>query len=109
MMQVAIPHQLGREEVRRRLKGSSHQIGDSIPGGMADVRTNWSSEDRMEMTIVAMGQNLTGHIDVEDDQVVFLMNLPPALGFIEPIVAGAIRQQGQKMLAPPKGQDHSAP
>ena len=102
MMQVAIPHQLGREEVRRRLKGSSHQIGDAIPGGMADVHTNWPSDDRMEMAIDAMGQHLNGHVDIQDDQVVFFMNLPPALGFIEPIVEGAIRQQGQKLLAPPK-------
>ena len=31
------------------------------------------------------------------------MDLPPALSFIEPIVEGAIRQQGQKMLEAPKG------
>ncbi len=101
MMQVAIPHQLGREEVRRRLRGSSHEIGDAIPGGMADVRTDWPSDDRMTMAIQAMGQSLDGHIDIEDNQVVFVMDLPPALGFIKPIVEGALRQHGQKLLAPP--------
>jgi len=29
------------------------------------------------------------------------VDLPPALAFVEPIVAGAIKQSGQKMLAPP--------
>ncbi len=100
-MQVAIPHQLGREEVRRRLKGSSHQIADAIPGGMADVQTNWPSEDSMHMAILALGQSLNGRIDIMDDQVVFFMDLPPALGFIQPIVESAIQQQGQKLLAPP--------
>lgn len=102
-MQVAIPHSLGVEEARRRLKANSHAIGDQIPGGMADVRTGWPSENRMTMAISAMGQALTGHIDVEDSQVVLTMELPPALSFIQPIVEGAIRQSGQKLLAPPEG------
>ncbi|KLE34626.1 polyhydroxyalkanoic acid system family protein [Aurantiacibacter luteus] len=101
-MDVAIPHNLGREEVRRRMRDNSHKIGDQIPGGMADVQTSWPSEDRMNLSITAMGQAITGHIDIEDHQVVFHVLLPPALGFIKPIVEGALRDQGQKMLAPPK-------
>jgi hypothetical protein len=102
-MEVAIPHSLGRDEVRNRLRARSHMIGDGIPGGMAQVSTAWTSEDRMTLDIAAMGQVLTGHIDVEDSQVVLHMELPPALGFLRPIVEGAIRQQGQKMLAGPSG------
>ena len=101
-MRVEIPHDLGREEVRRRLADNSHKIGDNIPGGMADVQTSWPSENRMAMQISAMGQAMNGHIDVEDDKVVFDIDLPPALGFLKPIVEGSIRDQGQKMLAPPK-------
>ncbi len=98
-MQVAIPHRLGREEVRSRLRSSSHSIGDSIPGGMADVVTDWPSEDRMHMSITALGQVIDGHVDIEDQQVVFVVSLPPALGFIQPMVEGAIRQQGDRLLS----------
>ncbi|MDE1467554.1 polyhydroxyalkanoic acid system family protein [Aurantiacibacter sp. D1-12] len=101
-MQVAIPHDLGREEVRRRLRENGHSIGDNIPGGMADVATSWPTEDRMTLTITAMGQGLTGHIDIEDSQVLFEMILPAALGFLKPIVEGAIADQGRRMLEPPK-------
>lgn len=101
-MDVAIPHNLGREEVRRRLREHGHEIGDGIPGGMAEVAVNWPSEDRMAMSISAMGQMLSGHIDIEDNRVVIEMMLPPALGFLKPIVDAAIRQQGTKMLEPPK-------
>ncbi|MWV28963.1 polyhydroxyalkanoic acid system family protein [Aurantiacibacter rhizosphaerae] len=100
-MDIEIPHNLGREEVRRRLAENSHKIGDNIPGGMADIQTNWPSEDRMTMSINAMGQLITGHIDVEDDKVIFHMLLPPALGFLQPMIDAAIREQGQRMLAPP--------
>ena len=101
-MQVAIPHSLGREEAARRMKANSHKLADSFPGGMADVKTSWPSEDRMDMAIGAMGQFVTGHIDIQDSQVLLTVELPPALGFIEPLVSGAIQQAGQKMLAPPK-------
>ena len=100
-MQVAIPHHLSKDTVRQRLRARSHTITDGIPGGMAQVTTSWPSEDRMAMTITAMGQVLTGHVDIEEQQVVFVLQLPPALAFVEPLVAGAIRQQGQKMLTPP--------
>ena len=100
-MEVPIPHNLGREEVRNRLRTRSHMIADGIPGGMAQVTTGWPSEDRMTLDIAAMGQALTGHIDIHDSQVVLHMDLPPALGFLTPIVEGAIRQQGHKMLAGP--------
>ena len=101
-MQVAIPHQLGREEARRRLRDNSHKMADAIPGGMAQISTGWPSDDRMTLDIAAMGQALVGHIDIQDSQVVLYMDLPPALGFLKPIVEGAIRQQGQKLLEAPK-------
>lgn len=101
-MHVAIPHNLGREEVRRRMQARGHEIGDNIPGGMAEVVTSWPSEDRMTLSINAMGQSLTGHIDIEDEQVLFEMMLPPALGFLKPIVEGAIADQGRRMLEAPK-------
>lgn len=101
-MQVAIPHDLGRDEVRRRLQANGHQIGENMPGGIAEVATSWPSEDRMSLTISAMGQVLTGNIDIEDDQVLFEMVLPPALGFLKPIVEGAIADQGRRMLEAPK-------
>jgi len=101
-MQVAIPHQLGREEARRRLKANSSSLGQQFPAGMASVQTSWPSEDRMALAIGAMGQNITGHVDVQETQVLLTVDLPPALSFIEPLVSGAIQDAGRKMLAPPK-------
>jgi hypothetical protein len=96
-MRVAIPHQLDNDTVRQRLKSKSHQIGDSIPGG-GQVTTAWPSEDRMTMDISAMGQSLRANVDLEPGQVVLEVDLPPALSFIEPMISGAIKQQGQKLL-----------
>ena len=99
-MEVAIPHSLGKDTVRERLRTRGHMIGDGIPGGMADVATSWPSENRMAMTVSAMGQTLNAHVDIEDRQIVFVVDVPPALGFVKPIIEGAIRQQGHKLLLP---------
>jgi hypothetical protein len=99
-MRVALPHDLDKATVRERLRSRSHEIADHIPGGMARVTTSWPSEDRMDMVVHAMGQQLTGAVELEDKQVVFTVTLPPALGFIEPIVENAIKASGQKLIGP---------
>ena len=97
-MRGPIAHDLSKEEVRRRLRERSHEIADFIPGGMAQVETGWPDEDRMTLGVRAMGQGIDGQVIIEERQVIFEVNLPPALSFVEPMVAGAIRDQGQKML-----------
>ena len=101
-MRVPVPHSLSKDEVRQRLKSRSHEIADGFPGGMAEVTTQWPDEDRMTMAISAMGQHLTGSIEIGEGQVVIQLDLPAALSFIEPIVEKAVKSQGQKLLAAPK-------
>lgn len=97
-MRVPIPHSLPKEEVRHRLASRSHEIANFVPGGMAEVTTDWPGEDVMTLGVRAMGQGIQGRVLIEEHQVVFEIDLPPALAFVEPMVAGAIRQQGTKML-----------
>ena len=97
-MRVPLPHELGKDEVRRRLKARSHEIADAIPGGMAEVETSWPNEDCMALDIKAMGNGVRAQVLIEDTQVIFEIDLPPALSFVEPVIAGAIRKKGQKLL-----------
>ncbi|WP_310531171.1 polyhydroxyalkanoic acid system family protein [Novosphingobium sp.] len=97
-MRVAIPHGLGREEVRRRMHARVGELAGFIPGGMAQVEPSWPSEDHMDLVITAMGQQVGAKIDIEDAQVVCHIDLPPALSFIEPLVQGAVEKTGRKLL-----------
>lgn len=99
-MRVPIPHDLPREEVRRRLRDNIHRLGDQIPGGMAQVEHAWPSEDRMDIGVSAMGQAVRGHVDIEDNRVVVEFTLPPMLSFMQPVVEKAVEANGQKLLAP---------
>ncbi|MBW8785242.1 MAG: polyhydroxyalkanoic acid system family protein [Novosphingobium sp.] len=97
-MRVAIPHQLGKAEARRRLQSRGHEIGSFMPGGIADVAVTWPSQDRMAMNVGAMGQQVAATVDIEEHQVWVDVQLPPALSFFGPVIQGAIEQQGRKLL-----------
>lgn len=97
-MRVPIAHELDKAEVRRRLRSRSHEIANYVPGGMADVTTAWPNEDTMTLRVAAMGQTIDGKVLIEEGQVVFEIALPPALSFVEPMLSGAIRKGGQKLL-----------
>lgn len=97
-MRVAIPHRFDRAEVRRRLRERSGEIADFVPVPMATVRTDWPDEDLMTLNVAAMGQSIDGRIEVGDHEVVFEIDLPAALGFVGPLIEGAIRDRGRKLL-----------
>lgn len=97
-MRIPISHNLGREEARRRLRDRSGEMAGLFPGGMAQVAIDWPSENRMAMAVTAMGKTVNGHVDVEDDAVVFEIELPEALAFIEPMVRSTVEQKAQKLL-----------
>lgn len=97
-MRFTLPHDLGREEVRRRLKERSHEIADHIPGGMASVDTHWPTENRMRLAVNAMGQQVSGDVEVHDTQVIFEITLPPALSFFAPMVESALKSNATKLL-----------
>lgn len=97
-MRVEVPFTITQDEARRRLKSGSHEIAGHIPGGMAEVATSWPNDDQMDMSIRAMGQDLRGTVYIQESRLVFEIALPPALSFVEPMIAGAIKQQGQKLL-----------
>jgi hypothetical protein len=89
---ITIPHQLGAIEARRRIETGFAQLAAQIPGGKADqVHQSWNG-DTMTFSAVAMGQTISGTMDVLGDMVKLDIVLPGMLGMI----AGKIRDQLQK-------------
>lgn len=97
-MRVVIPHNLERAEVRGRLKARSHEIADFVPIPLATVTTDWPEDDRMTLAVRGMGQTIAGAVEIGEREVVFTVELPPALAFVEPLLQGAIEQKGRKLL-----------
>jgi hypothetical protein len=97
-MRIALPHSLGREEARRRLQTRSGEIAGLFPGGMAEVAVSWPHEDKMALDVTAMGKTVAGAVEIGEREVAFVIELPAALSFVEPLVRGAIESKGRKLL-----------
>ena len=95
---IDIPHKLTRAEVRRRMQARIGELPAHIPGGVAEVRASWPSEDRMALEVAAMGQTLNTTIDVQDRLVRVSLVLPPMLSFFSGAIAAAVERKGGKLL-----------
>ena len=100
-MRVPIQHDLPKEEVRRRLRERMPELPAHMPGGAAEMTTEWPNEDCMQLTVNAMGQTVRTVITIEERQVIVEVDLPPMLSFFKPLIAAAVSDKGTKLLSGP--------
>lgn len=94
---INLPHNLGAEEAKRRMQGGIGRLKDHIPGGAADVRSSWEG-DRMHLDVRALGQEVTGHIDVMDTKVRLEFTLPAFLALFAGTIEGLLTDKGTELL-----------
>lgn len=100
-MTVDLPHKLGAEEARRRIERNVGKLAGHIPGG-AQVGSRWT-DNRLDLDIGAMGQQVAAQIDVQENVVRLTIDLPPALTFFRGMIEPLIRSQGAAMLEDKSG------
>jgi hypothetical protein len=96
-IKVDLPHRLGAQEAKRRLQNGIGSLKDHIPGGAAEVKATWRDE-RMNLEVRAMGQDVRATVDVEDSKVRLEVLLPPVLGFLAKPIEALLRRQGTELL-----------
>ena len=97
---VDLPHNLGKDEARRRIANNIHKLQEHIPGG-AQVQSGWSG-DQLNLDVAAMGQTVTAAIDVMEDKVHLKVLLPGVLGMFAGVIQAALQRKGNVLL-----EDHS--
>jgi putative polyhydroxyalkanoate system protein len=97
---VNIPHALGKDEARRRIESGfgnlRQQMAGSV-GGMLSLQERWEG-DRLNFEGEALGQKMSGRIDVLADAVRIELDLPTMLAMIAERVAGTLKKEGAKLL-----------
>src|ERR1700752_4120957 len=81
---VNIPHNLGKEEARRRIDEGFGRIGQQMSGGMATMvafQQHWQN-DRLNFEANSLGQKISGRLDVLPDAVQLELDLPEFLALI---------------------------
>ena len=101
-LDVDLPHQLGREEARRRIAGNIHKLESHIPGGTSRVDSSWDG-DTLNLQVHAMGQAVEAKIDVFETKVHCRILLPGMLSFFAAPIEAMLRQKGSSVLL----EDHS--
>ena len=94
---VSIPHRLGKDEATRRLQS-----------GLANARTHFGhlftlqeetwSGNNLAFRLAALGQAISGTIDVFDDRVDLQITLPWLLAKLAETIQPLIRREGTLML-----------
>ena len=93
---VDLPHNLGKDEARRRIANNIHKLQEHIPGG-AQVHSGWTG-DQLNLDVTAMGQSVTGTIDVMDSKVHLRVLLPGMLGMFAGVIQRALQKKGNVLL-----------
>jgi len=99
-MRVTLPHDLPKDEVRRRMRAHADEIAGFFPPGLARVTTGWPHDDRMDITAEVMGMSIPGGVDLRDGEVVISMDLPLLLSVMKGPLEAAVKKEGGRLLAP---------
>lgn len=102
-MQFDIPHQLGKAEAKRRIEAGIPKLERHIPGG-GTVQANWTAEDRLAMTVTAMGQKVAVDMVVEEAAVRGSVQVPMMLSMMAGAISGFVQTSAEKMLSKPADQ-----
>jgi hypothetical protein len=94
---ISIPHQLGRAEARRRIETGFAKIINLLPGSSGASSERWDG-DRLIFSVAAMGQTVSGVIEVLDAAVTMEIELPGVLGVIAGGLKGRLQRMGQLLL-----------
>jgi hypothetical protein len=100
---IDVPHKLGRAGARARMKARVGDLAGHIPGGFAEVKSAWPSEDEMALNVRAMGQEIVATLEVLDSVVRVHLILPPMLGFFSGAIEAAVKEGGTRMLEDKSG------
>jgi hypothetical protein len=93
---VSIPHQLGRAEARRRIETGFSKLVNQLPvSGVCNER--WDG-DQLTFSVAAMGQTVSGRVEVLDAAVTMEIDLPGLLGHIANAFKGRLQKAGQLLL-----------
>ena len=97
---VNIPHNLGKQEARRRIEEGFGRMRQQMTGGLAGMvafQERWE-RDRLHFEGGVLGQKITGRLDVLADSVHLQLDLPEILAALAEQITGRLKTEGQKLL-----------
>lgn len=95
---VDIPHDLGRDEARRRIETGSEQMRALLAkSGVAIDTLAWTG-DRLDFAVSAMTQRMNGQIDIGAESVRVEVHMPLLLALFADKVKKMVGKEGNLLL-----------
>ncbi|WP_145205838.1 polyhydroxyalkanoic acid system family protein [Sphingobium sp. B2] len=95
---IEIPHDLGREEARRRMAIGIGKLASHIPGGAATVTHSWLSQDHLSLTVATMGVEVPCTVHAHETSLHVTVQLPAMVCLMSAPIKAIIQQQGERLL-----------
>ncbi len=98
---MSIPHRLGRDEARRRIEDEVGTVRREYGALLHNLDTTWDG-DRLNFSLSALGQPISGHLLVEDQVVHVDVELPWLFAMLGGAVKHQVECHGHKLLSGPR-------
>jgi hypothetical protein len=96
---MSIPHQLTREEAKRRIQEGLDQARRQFSGVLGQVEGRWDRYT-LDLTVVGAGQDITARALVEERTVEVAVALPWMLALLAGRVRREIERHARQLLQP---------
>lgn len=97
-MDIKIPHQLPKEEALKRIQGLLSETRKEHGSKINNLQENWNG-DTGSFSFSAMGFDVSGELQVNDNNVEFKGKIPIALSLFKGKIEEIIRDKAEGMLA----------
>lgn len=94
---ISIPHHLPQEEARRRIQSGITDARGQFVGKLTNVEDTWT-DNHLEFKLSAMGQPITGRLDVLPNAVNVSVDLPWLLAMLADKIKPEVEKRGRKLL-----------
>jgi putative polyhydroxyalkanoate system protein len=94
---ITIPHKLTQDQARTRLQSGITDLKGKYGDKVANMQETWDG-NRMAFRLSAMGQAITGRVDVQPDSVRLDVDLPWMLAMLASKFKPQVEQEARKML-----------
>lgn len=94
---VTIEHGSSKDAVKAKLGASMDDIRGRLGPFVGAIEQEWVG-DALHFRLAALGQPVTGRIDVDDRVVRIEMVLPGLLGYLGDRIAGRVQREGALLL-----------
>ena len=94
---VTIEHGSTKDEVKAKLDTSLDEIRARLGPLVGSIEQQWAG-DALAFRLAALGQAVTGRIDVDERVVRIEVLLPGLLGYLSDRIGGLVQREGTALL-----------